>query len=104
MTYPTGPRHHPERPYGRSPEPDSLTDSGVHRLMLGTRVVLHLHRGDPIEVALSAIKDVTTWRDLVERVQNGMPVEVLASRRRIFAGGVIFWVEVSSDPLEEPTT
>lgn len=109
QAFPTGPRRYaPEDPYRYTagdpapPEPDPLTDSGVHRLMLGTRVLLHLYRQDPIEVALTAIRDVTTWNDLAYRIMNGMPVEVLASRRRVFAGGVILWAEVSTDPIETP--
>jgi hypothetical protein len=99
MTFPTGPRRYaPEHP-----DTDPLTDSGVHRLMLGTRVQLHMYRAEPVEVSLSAIRDVTTWNDLVSRIANGLTIEVMASRRRVFAGGVVLWAEVTSDPIETPT-
>ncbi len=97
MTFPTGPRHYPAETTA-----DPLTDSGVHRLMLGTRVQLHMYRTDPVEVSLSAIRDVTTWNDLVYRIVNGLAIEVMASRRRVFAGGVVLWAEVTSDALETP--
>lgn len=102
--FPTGPRRYAnDRPaYGTTPEPDPLTDSGVHRLMLGTRVMLHLHAGVEIEVGLTTIRDVTTWADLSERIARAMPIEVMASRRRMFGGGVVLWAEVTSDPIEEP--
>lgn len=101
MTFPTGPRRYATD----HPEPEPLTDSGVHRLMLGTRVLLHMYREDPVEVALTTIRDVATWHDLVDRIMRGMPIEITASRRRIFGGGVVLWAEVTTDPLEQqPST
>lgn len=103
MTYPSGGRrraNETDRWGGPIANPDPLTDSGVHRMMLGTRVTLHTYK-DQIEVGLTAIKDVATWNDLAERITHGLPIEVMASRRRAFAGGVVLWAEVSSDPVEE---
>lgn len=84
----------------RYPEPDPLTDSAAHRFGLGTRVRLHLYR-ETVDVGLLAIRDCSTWDDLVARINRGMAVEVLASRRRVFVGGSILWAEVLSDPIEE---
>lgn len=107
MTFPTGPRRYADNRYSYTPqperEPDPLTDSASHRLMIGTRVMLHLHGGVELEVGLTTIRDVTTWTDLVERIMRAMPIEVLASRRRVFGGGVVLWAEVTSDPTEEPS-
>lgn len=101
MTFPTGPRRYAEdRPLPIQPDP--ITDSGIHRFMLGTRVMLHLHNGAEIEVGLTAIRDVISFTDLAERIVRGMPIEITMSRRRVFAGGVVLWAEVTSDPLEEP--
>jgi hypothetical protein len=100
MTYPTGPRRYAHETT-EPPTSDPLTDSGIHRLMLGTRVTLHMHRGEPVEVALTTIRDVTTWNDLVDRVANNLPIVITASRRRVFSGGVVLWAEVASDPLEQ---
>lgn len=82
-------------------EPDPLTDSASHRLGLGTRVRLHLYGETTVTVGLLAIRDITTWDDLVARVVNNLPIEVLASRRRVFSGSVVLWAEVLSDPIEE---
>jgi hypothetical protein len=81
--------------------PDPLTDSAAHRFGLGTLVKLHLYGGDSAIVGLLAIRDVSNWDDLVARVERGMVIEVLASRRRLFAAGAIMWAEVLSDPMEE---
>jgi hypothetical protein len=80
---------------------DPLTDSAAHRLGLGTQVRLHLYGGSHADVALTAVRDVATWRDLVDRVVRRMPVEVLAPRRCAFDGGSIMWVEVLSDAPDE---
>lgn len=99
-TWPTsGRRHYNAPPVPAAPNP--LTDSGVHRAMLGTRVKLHLHNGTEVEVSLTAIRDVNTWTDLTERIVRGLSIEVFAARRRVFVGGVILWAEVSSDELED---
>lgn len=96
-------QRHTYQSYGstaRPPEPDPLTDSAAHRLGLGTQVRLHLYR-ESVDVGLLAIRDCSTWDDLVARVDRNMTVEVLASRRRVFTGGAILWAEVLSDPIEE---
>jgi hypothetical protein len=80
---------------------DPLTDSASHRLGLGTQVRLHLYGDLHADVGLLAIRDCTSWEDLSARIAAGMAVEVLASRRRVFAGGVVLWAEVLSDVLEE---
>lgn len=92
-------------PYARAheAEPDPLTDSAAHRLGLGTQVALHTRHGETATVGLLAIRNVTNWDDLADMIIRCQPVEVLASRRRVFAGGVIWWAEVVSDPLEEGT-
>jgi hypothetical protein len=99
-------RPYPARyPYARHTEPeqpiDPLTDSAVHRLGLGTLVVLHTRQGEAVTVGLLAIRDVSNWADLVEAIIGCHPIEVLSSRRRIFVGGVVWWAEVLSDPLEQ---
>lgn len=93
MTFPRGGDH--LRPI------DPLTDSAAHRLGLGTQVRLYLYGGGYVDCGLLAIREVTTWDDLVDRLVRAMPIEVLAARRRIFGGGAILWAEVISDPLEE---
>ena len=80
---------------------DPLTDSAAHRLGLGTQVRLHLYGDLHADVGLLAIRDVTNWDDLSERIARGLAIEVLASRRRVFAAGVVLWAEVLSDALEE---
>lgn len=89
---------HAERPI------DPLTDSAAHRLGLGTMVRVYVHGGFSADVSLTAIRDVTTWRDLSDRIVRAMPIEVLAPRRRVFAGGVVLHAEVLSDPVEETST
>lgn len=88
-------------PAGHAREPDPLTDSAVHRLGLGTQVRLHLYGGDFCDVGLLAIRDVSTWNDLADRVLRAMPLVVESGRRRVFGGGAILWAEVLTDPLEE---
>lgn len=70
--------------------------------MMGNTVRLHLHNEPPVEVALLSIRDVSTWSDLVARIEMGQALEVLGSRRRVFSGGVVLWAEVTTDPIEEP--
>ena len=79
---------------------DPLTDSAAHRLGLGTMVRLHLYK-EYVDCGLLAIRDVTTWYDLISRVANNAAIEVMAPRRRVFSGGVILWAEVLSDALED---
>lgn len=88
-------------PYARDPGPDPLTDSAAHRFGLGTQVALHTRHGETATVGLLAIRNVTNWDDLADMIIRCQPIEVLASRRRVFAGGVVWWAEVLSDPLEE---
>jgi hypothetical protein len=83
-----------------SSEPDPLTDSAVHRLGLGTMVRLHLYQHH-VDVGLLTIRDCSSWSDLTDRVMGNLPIEVLASRRRVFSGGIVLWAEVLSDPEEE---
>jgi hypothetical protein len=80
---------------------DPLTDSASHRLGLGTQVRLHLYGELHADVGLLAIRDCSNWDDLSARIERGLAIEVLASRRRVFAGGVVLWAEVLSDALEE---
>ena len=86
--------------HGRRYNPDPLTDSASHRLGLGTRVRLHLYR-EHVDCGLLAIRDVTTWYDLISRIASQAPIEVMAPRRMLFSGGVVLWAEVLSDDLEE---
>lgn len=92
--------HEGYAPASRPPPVDPLTDSASHRLGLGTQVRLHLYR-EAVDVGLLAIRDCSTWDDLVARIDRNMTIEVMASRRRVFTGGVILWAEVLSDPIEE---
>lgn len=96
MTFPTGPRRYAdERAHTRAETPaDPLTDSGVRRLTLGmgTQVRLHMYSGGPVVVDLLAIDEVTTWRDLQQRIQHGRPISV-DRPRMVFAGGVVLWAE-----------
>jgi hypothetical protein len=93
MTFPNGASH--------VRQIDPLTDSAAHRLGLGTQVRMYLYGGTFVDCGLLAIRDVTNWDDLVARLVRGMPIEVLASRRRILGGGAVMWAEVLSDPIEE---
>jgi hypothetical protein len=97
MTYPLG----GARPARPAYEPDPLTDSAVHRLGLGTQVRLWLYGGVSVDVGLLAIRNVSTWDDLAERIVAGQAIEVKASRRRVFGGGAVMWAEVLTDPLED---
>lgn len=87
MDFPARPAH--------TKEPDPLTDSGIHRLMLGTQVRLHLYGGAVVECGLLEIRDVTNWDDLVGRVLRGMPIEVRGERRAVIGAGATMWAEVT---------
>lgn len=81
---------------------DPLTDSAAHRLGLGTMIRVHMYGGIEADFALTAIHDVSTWRDLTERIVRGMPVDVMEPRM-VFGGGVILWAEVLDDrPIRVP--
>lgn len=89
----------PTRHAYRTGAADPLTDSAVHRFAMGTQVRLHLHGGTYVDCGLLDISGAATWRDLVEMVQRGIPIEVLGPRRHGFGGGVVLRVECTSDPL-----
>jgi hypothetical protein len=94
--------HPPPAPY--RPAPDDtveyarippLTDSGVHRLMVGTVVRVHLSQGPPVEVGLLTIRNVATWEDLVYMISEGRTLDVLGPPvRQVIAGWCIMRVEV----------
>ncbi len=81
---------------GHVPAPDPLTDSGMQRA-LGTVVRLHLPEKRYVDVGLTDIRGVTTWRDLVERISRHAPIETLGLPRRVFAAGVVVYAEAVSD-------
>jgi len=84
----------------RRRNPDPLTDSAAHRFGLGTQVRLHLYK-EHVDCGLLAIRDVSTWNDLISRIASNVAIEVMAPRRRVFSGGVVLWAEVLSDDLED---
>jgi hypothetical protein len=97
-----GDRRASARPYIDEERPiDPLTDSMAHRLGLGTVVRLHLYGGSHADVSLTAVRDVSTWRDLAYRIEHGLVVEVLAPRRAVFGKGAVMWGEVLSDQPDE---
>lgn len=65
---------------------------------MGTQVRLHLFEGDPVDVGLLDIRDVSTWVDLATHVARRLPLYVEGSRRMVFAGGSIAWAEAITDP------
>ncbi len=73
-----------------------MTDSGIHRLGLGTQVRLHSAHG-AVDCGLLDIANVSTWSDLVDRVQRGWPVEVTGPQRNVFAPGAVLRAECLSD-------
>ncbi len=79
---------------------DSMTDSGLHRMAVGTMVRLHWAKDGFADVGLLAIRGVSTWADLAQKIAHGVAIEVMTPRRRIFCGGLIVWAEVLDDPLE----
>lgn len=91
-------------PPGEPADPDPLTDSAAHRLMLGTMVAIHQRYVGATEVGLQtlhnidAASDIVTWRDLVDAVHMRHDLEVRAPRRRFIPGWTITHVEVLSDP------
>ncbi len=100
MTYPRSAAH---RPSATSTDPlnspNDLTDSAIHRGLLGTQVRLHIHGGRHVDCALLDIAKVATWVDLASYVERCAPLEVLSPRRYAFGPGVVLWAEVISDPL-----
>jgi hypothetical protein len=95
MTFPRRPEH--------TREPDPLTDSGIHRLGLGTQVRLYLYGGTFVDCGLLDIRDVSNWDDLEARIVRGMPISVRGARRRILGAGSVMWAEAISDPLDGET-
>jgi hypothetical protein len=77
---------------------DPLTDSGVHRFAMGTKVRLWLHGGEHVDCGLVDIQDVSTWTDVVLLVTKVMPIVVTGPRRHAFAAGVVLRAECISDP------
>lgn len=90
-----GPMPEPVR-YG--PAHDELSDSGVLRLATATRVRLHTYKGEPVEVSMGFIRGVTTWEDVAAKVMRCEPIELVGPHRMAFAGGVVLWADVSTDP------
>lgn len=91
--------HHSRPPvthWGPADAPSPLTDSGVIRLRQ-TRIRLHPHGAEPIDVALLDIVGVTSWDDVAILVKSVRPIDVRGERRMSFAAGVILWAEVLTE-------
>ncbi len=76
--------------------PVPLTDSGIHRLGLGTQVRLHSAVGS-VDCGLLDIANVSTWADLADRVARGWPIEVTGPIRNAFAPGTVLRAECLTD-------
>ncbi len=87
-------RNEPQ-PHRQRVEPGPA-DTGELRMALGTRVRLHSYHHEALEVGLTDIVGVTSWNDVVAKVEQGRPFVIAAvngAQRVVFAGGVILWAE-----------